>query len=144
MNIANNFLEKELSFKLIGIFINISKEHGCHFKENIYYNLLKEELKKADLSFIQFPKIRIYNRNDNGFLGYYYPDFLIENKIIVEIKASGQIHQTYIDQVTKYLSVSKYEIGFIVNFGTERAQIIRRVYSNCRKNLHQSSADNRE
>lgn len=133
MNYQNNFLEKELTYKLIGTFINISKLHGCHFKENIYYKLLINEFLKVKILFVQFPKINIYNSKNSDFLGCYQPDFLIEDKIILEIKACLYIHQSHIDQLIKYLKSSFYEVGFIVNFGTERAQIIRRVSSNNRK-----------
>jgi len=55
----NVFLEKELSYKLVGIFIEISKENGCLFKEAVYYNLLKDKFKKTNLKFIQHPKITL-------------------------------------------------------------------------------------
>lgn len=129
----DNFLEKKLSYKLIGIFINISRTNGCHFKENIYYNLLKNSFIKNELLFLQFPKIEVFDHANGNFLGYYYPDFLIENKIILEVKACSQIHRSHIDQLVKYLESSMYEVGFIVNFGTERAGIVRKIYSNSRK-----------
>lgn len=126
-------LEKDLSYKLQGLFIAISREHGHLYKEKVYYNILKNKLKGNGLTFVQNPRIAIYDLKSGEIIGNYYPDFLIENKIIIEIKAQNQILDTHINQLIRYLNSSKYEVGYLVNFGTPKAQIIRRVYSNQRK-----------
>lgn len=125
-------LEKDLSYKLQGIFINISKKYGCNFKEEIYHNACRFEFIKQKIDFISKPKIKIFT--DYGdVLGLYIPDFIINNKILIEIKAQKCLFESSIDQLVKYLQRSDYEIGYLVNFGTSYAQIIRRVYSNERK-----------
>jgi GxxExxY protein len=129
----DNFLEKDLSYKLIGIFINISKEFGYLLKEEAYYNLLKTEFVKNKISYLQQPGIKLYNPSDNSLLDCYYSDFLIENKIILELKSQNQIYHDHINQLIKYLSLSDYELGFIVNFGVPKVQIIRRVFTKERK-----------
>lgn len=131
----NNFLEKELSYKLIGVFIEISQENGCLFKEKIYYTLLKEKLKKNNLKFVQFPRISLYSNINNSLIGHFFPDFIINNKIIIEVKAYKHILESHINQLTKYLISSKFEIGFLVNFGRPRAEIIRRIYTSDRKSF---------
>jgi len=62
------------------------------------------------------------------------PDLIIEDKIIVEIKSVKNILESYISQLVKYLEFSKYEIGYLVNFGTLHTEIIRRIFTNDRKN----------
>jgi len=58
---------------------------------------------------------------------------LKEDKIIVEIKAVKNILASSISQLIKYLEFSKYEIGYLVNFGTLHTEIIRRIFTNDRK-----------
>jgi GxxExxY protein len=127
------FLEKKLSRKLIGIFIEISKENGNLFKEKAYYTLLINKFTNAGIKYLQFPELGLYSNEYCTLIDHFYPDFLIENKIILEVKASGQIRSVDIDQLTEYLHCSKYELGFIVNFGTPRVQFERRIYTNDRK-----------
>jgi GxxExxY protein len=126
-------MEEELSFKLRGIFIDISKNYGCYYKEKIYQNLLRQEFRKNMLNFFEHPKITIFDFNTGNSIGHIYPDFLIQEKIIVEIKAQQELNQSSVNQLTKYLRTSKYELGLLVNFGTPKAQVFRRIYTNDRK-----------
>jgi len=126
-------LEEKLTSKLIGIFIEISKENGFSYKEYIYQRLLSNKFLKDKIKFVSQPKIPLYCVTDGEYLGNYYPDFLIEGKIIIEVKAQGQIFNNHINQLIRYLSSTEYEIGLIVNFGTPKAQFIRRIFTNDRK-----------
>jgi len=134
-NNSPSLLEKELSYKIQGIFIDISKEFGYLYKEKVYQNILKEKFQEVKIFYQEFPNINIYNIRSGKFIGNYCPDFLIEHKIILEIKAQSQLFDTHINQLIRYLNSSKYEIGYLVNFGTPKAQIIRRVYSNVNKSF---------
>lgn len=126
-------LEADLSYKLRGIFIKISQTHGYLYKEKVYQNLLRNELNDNKISFVEYSKIELFDLKNGRLISSYYPDFLIDNKIIVEIKAQNRIFDTHINQLIRYLNVSKYEIGFLVNFGSPRVEIIRRIYTNNRK-----------
>lgn len=128
-------LEKELSYKIYGIFLKISRDYGFFGKEELYQNACKEELKLNKLSYRSKPTILVISKTTNKKIGIFIPDFIIEEKIIVEIKAQKQILSESIHQLLKYLEFSKYEIGYLVNFGTPHIQIIRKVYSNERKNF---------
>lgn len=128
-------LEAELTYKLRGIFIKISQEHGYLYKEKVYQGLLSHELKLANINFVEYPKIDIHHLGTGSVISNYYPDFLVENKIIIEIKAQQRILDTYINQLIRYLNVSKYEIGFLVNFGCPRVEVIRRIYTNNKKSF---------
>ena len=130
-----NLIEEELSYKIRGFFIDVSKEHGYLYKEKVYQKLLIEKLTADNIIFSSQPKISVYNLNNNKKIDYYYPDFLIENKIIVEIKAQSHINNNHIDQLIRYLNTTIYEVGFIVNFGTPKAQIERRVFTNDKKSF---------
>ena len=75
----------------------------------------------------------IHSIDTGKSLGVYVPDFLIEDKIIVEIKATDFTIRDNLKQHMSYLKAGQYEIGYLVNFGTPRLYIKRTIYTNDRK-----------
>ncbi len=75
-------------------------------KEIIYQKALAEELEKAGLIFEEQKRINIYSMDSGKKLGVYVPDFLIEDKIILEIKASDFTTKNNINQQLSYLKAS--------------------------------------
>lgn len=128
-------LEKKLSYKLQGAFYKIANKYGSTFKENIYHKALIEELTKQKLSFTTEKKIKIYSLDTGEIMGIYTPDLIIDDKIIVEIKAQNKMPKAFETQLKNYLKASKYEIGYLVNFGIDNAQIKRFIYTNDRKSF---------
>ena len=126
-------LEEKLTYKLRGIFIEISKQYGCLFKEKVYQKLLVNEFNKNKIQFICYPNIPIFSLETGKKIGECYPDFLVNDKILIEVKAQNQILNNHINQLLRYLNISKYEIGLLVNFGSPKVQIIRRIYTNDKK-----------
>jgi len=126
-------IEKDLSYKIRGLFIELSQEYGHLYKEEFYHNALKEILGQRKIRFIEKPRINIYSVTSSKTLSTYVPDFLIENKIIIELKAQPILSSEAILQLDQYLKASKFEVGFIVNFGEPKANIVRRIYTNDRK-----------
>lgn len=116
----SKILEKELCYKLQGIFINVSKEYGCNFKEEIYHNACRNEFIKQKIKYYSKPKIEIFSEQGDK-IGFYIPDFKIENKVLVEIKAQKSLFESSISQLIKYLQKSDYEIGYLINFGISYA-----------------------
>jgi len=137
-------LEAELSYELQGVFMAISKEYSYLFKEKVYYNILKEKLLKNNLKFVCQPCVNLFSSETKRIVGSYFPDFLVEDKILVEIKAQTNILDTHVNQLIRYLKMSKYEIGYLVNFGCPRAQITRRIYTNDKKSFIQLNTNKHE
>ena len=135
-----NFLERELSNKLYGIFLKVGKEYRCNFKEEIYLKAIEIELKSTNLKYKTKSEIDVFTA-DGQKVGICIPDLIVDGKIIIEIKVLRCLMNSSIDQLMKYLEKSRYEIGYLVNFGTSYTQIIRRVYSNNRKIFIQTRAD---
>lgn len=77
--------------------------------------------------------ITIYSPKTGNSVGNYRADFLIDNKIIIEIKAVDFIPKNFIDQIYSYLKNSKYELGYFVNFKSPKLYIKRIIYTNDRK-----------
>jgi len=137
-------LEKDLSYIIQGCIYNVSNKYGKGLKENIYQNVLKEEFLAKGLKFESQKRIDIYSFDTGKKLGTYIPDFVIEDKIILEIKASYITIAQDIEQQLSYLRISEYEIGYLVNFCSEELYIKRFIFTNNRKSFLKTRIDTNE
>jgi len=128
----DELLHHDLTYRLRGIFFQIRNTYGPGQKENIYSNLLVEALKENKIPFEKEKFINIYTPNGK-LAGTYKPDFIIDDKIITEIKSSRLTTRIDEKQLYYYLRNSKYEVGFLVNFSTPKLYIRRVIYTNDRK-----------
>lgn len=126
-------LHQELSYKVRGCAIDVRKNYGPGHKELIYQRALVEELKSENLKFQKEEAIEIYSPKSGKVVGTYRPDFIIEDKIVVELKSLSSVPKETVNQLYTYLRNSKFELGFLINFGGKRLTIKRVVYSNNRK-----------
>jgi GxxExxY protein len=88
--------------------------------------------KRDKIPFEKERAINIYTI-DGKIIGTYKPDFIIDDKIIIEVKSSRFTTKTDEKQLYYYLRNSKYEVGFLVNFSTPKIYIKRVIYTNDRK-----------
>jgi len=128
-----SLLHKDLSYKLQGCFFEVRKNFGPGHKELVYQNALSEEFEAQKIPYEKEKDIRIYSPKSGKSVGYYRADFLIDKKIIVEIKAVDVIPKNFIDQIFSYLKNSEYELGYFVNFKSPKLYIKRIIYTNDRK-----------
>jgi|SRR3989344_1001297 len=126
-------LYPELSYKIQGSIYNVANKYGSGLKELIYQKALQEEFEKNNIVFEGQKRINIYSVESGKILGTYIPDFVVENKIILEIKASPFTTKQDISQQLSYLKASSYEIGYLVNFNTDKLYIKRSIFTNDRK-----------
>ncbi len=120
----SKLLYPELSYRVRGAIFAVYKTLGPYHKESVYANALEEELAKQKISFKREVPINvIYGQKK---VGTYRPDFLIDNKIIVEIKADKKLPLNDERQLSYYLNGSPYRLGFLVNFGAQNGVDIRR------------------
>lgn len=131
----SKILEKDLCYKIQGCFFNVSNKYGRGLKEIIYQKALAEELDSKGIKFQEQKRINIYSFDTGKKLGTYIPDFLIEDKVIVELKASNYTISQYVEQQRSYLRISEYEIGYLVNFCTPKLEIKRSIYTNDKKSF---------
>ncbi|MFA6159529.1 MAG: GxxExxY protein [Parcubacteria group bacterium] len=130
-----NFLFKELSFGIIGICIEIQKEYGNFHNERVYQKVLEEKLTKEEIKFLAKPRIKVYSKDSGNIVGYYEPDVIVEEKIILELKAKPIILKNHEVQLSEYIKTTEYEIGYVVNFGIKPLYFKRIIYTNDKKNL---------
>lgn len=126
-------LYKELSYEIQGAAIEVRKNFGPGHKEQIYQSAFAEELRSRRIHFKQETSIKIFSPKTGKFIGVYRPDFIVDSKIIIEVKALDQVPRKLINQLYDYLRNSEYELGYFINFGGEKLLMKRIIYTNDRK-----------
>jgi len=109
---------KEESYNLIGACMEVHKELGKGFNENIYGDALEIEFRKIGILYKREVKFHISYKGEK-LSHYYFADFVIDNKIILEIKAIECLTNSHIKQTLNYLAASKMKLGILVNFGED-------------------------
>lgn len=104
----------ELSYKIVGILYEVYNELGGGYREKYYQKALSLTLNKSDLVF----KEQVYSPLlfKGSIIGKQYLDFLIENKVVLEIKAGEIFNRNNIEQVYSYLVANKLKLGILANF----------------------------
>ena len=130
--VEKKILYKDLSYKVVGCFYNVFNELGPAHKEQIYHKALCIEFKDEGIIFYDNKKLRVKYKNQD--IGIYQPDFIVDDKIIVEIKSLLQMPNVFDKQLYYYLRGTKYNLGYLVNFGSEKLEIKRRIYDKNKAN----------
>lgn len=119
-------LYKDLSYKIIGLSIEVYNKLGYGFLEKVYENALMVLFKREGIQAKQQTPITVYFEGE--MVGEYYADFLVEDKIILELKAVEKIVDTHKSQTLNYLKATGLQLAIILNFGKERFEYERLVY----------------
>lgn len=133
----SKLLYEDLTYQIRGACIEVWRKLGSAFKESSYSKALALELKKRKLN-IELEK-RIPIMYDEVQIGTYIPDFVVEDKIFVELKVVSFLMREHKLQFWRYLKGSTYKIGLLVNFGGKRLEIIRKVYDTARRSQRESA-----
>ena len=118
---------EEISDKIINSFYNVYNTLGYGFLERVYENAMMIDLRKAGLNCENQVPIKVFYQNE--IIGEYFADILVENKIIIELKAIKHITKQDEAQILNYLSSTKIEVGLLLNFG-EKPEIKRKIFDN--------------
>ena len=109
--------------------MNVHNSIGCGFQEIIYHNALRIELTHQHILHKDEVDISIFYRGIQ--VGTRRVDFIVNDLVMVEIKACTELLDVHFAQAINYLEASQFEIGLLVNFGSEKLQI-KRLYNNKR------------
>src|SRR5882757_9283677 len=112
---TNDYLLKEESYKIIGIAMEVHRILGKGFSEIVYKDALEYEFKQRGI-FYQREKEFIVNYKQTVLPHKFYADFVVYDKIILEIKSKKNIIEDHYAQVLNYLAISKLELGLLINF----------------------------
>ena len=121
---------KDLTQQIIKAFYTVYNALGYGFLEKVYENALAIELRALGLKVEQQARITVYYASQ--VVGEYFADLLINDAVIVELKATRAIAPEHEAQLLNYLKATPYEVGLLLNFGPE-PQIKRKAYDNERK-----------
>jgi GxxExxY protein len=114
---------KETTGRIIGAAMQVHKILGSGFQEVIYQRALEIEMPYHDLHFNREFEMPIYYRNTQ--IGTRRVDFLVEDKISVELKAIIKLEDLHLAQAINYLEAYNIEVGLLINFGSKSLEVKR-------------------
>lgn len=122
-NITGKVAHKELSYKVVGTLFEVYNELGFGYQEKLYEKALEKSFTHEKVRFKrQAPFILKFKGEP---IGKYYLDFLIEDKLILEIKKGNYFPKRNIEQVREYLKVTGLQLAILANFTSTGIKFIR-------------------
>ena len=119
-----------LTEDIIKVFYRVYNTLGYGFLEKVYENSMMIELNKGKIASIQQAPINVVYENE--IVGQYFADIIVDEKIIVEIKARKCMMPEDTAQLLNYLKATDKEVGLLVNFGP-KLEFSRKVFDNSKK-----------
>ena len=123
-------LHSDITGKIIRAFYKVNNTLGYGFLEKVYENAMAFELKRMGCNVLQQKNIKVYYENE--VMGDYYADLLVDDLVIVELKACESIREEHEAQLINYLKATEIEVGLLLNFG-KKAEFKRKIFTNDRK-----------
>ena len=123
----DSYKHTDLTERIIKCFYNVYNKLGYGFLEKVYENSLMIELRNSGLNSQKQIPIDVYY--DDEKVGFYCADLIVENLVIIELKAAEGLIEEHEAQLTNYLRATEIEVGLLLNFG-KTPQIKRKVFSN--------------
>ena len=117
---------KELSYKIIGVAMQVHRELGFGFLEKVYENAMMVLLRKEMINSVQQAAIIVHFMG--VVVGEYYADILADDRIILELKSLEKITDAHKAQALNYLKATGKKLAIILNFGKDRLEYERLVY----------------
>ncbi|WP_298549955.1 GxxExxY protein [uncultured Parabacteroides sp.] len=121
---------KEITDQVLSAFYAVYNELGFGFLESVYQNALYKELCSMGLKCEPLKIIEVYYKGE--VVGKYIADMVVEDEVILELKASSVLTEAHEMQLQNYLKATRIEVGLLLNFGAH-PEFRRKVFAN---NLH--------
>lgn len=126
----NELLHEELTSGILKVFYEVYNELGYGFLERVYQNAMYYELKNQGYEVHAQKKINVYYKDI--IVGDYYADLIVNETVILELKANEILTKEDNYQLINYLKSTSCEVGLLLNFG-KKPEFIRRIFQNYRK-----------
>ena len=123
----SEIIYKEESYVIIGLCMEVHNQLGHGFSEVVYKDALESEFKENDI-FFEREKEYLVNYKGKLLKHRFYSDFVVFDKIILEVKCVKELADEHISQVLNYLKVSDTKLTLLVNFAKGQLQYKRIVY----------------
>jgi GxxExxY protein len=121
----DKIIHKELSYKIVGLAMQVHTELGFGFLEKVYENSLMILLRENGIKAEQQVPIKVYFQGQ--IVGEYVADILVEDSIILELKAQTHILDKHKVQTLNYLKATNLKLGILLNFGKQKLEYERLV-----------------
>ena len=125
-------LERNLSNRVIQCFYKVYNTLGYGFLEKVYENALYLELINNGITCKKQCPIKVFY--NEVIVGEYFADIIVEDVLIIELKAAEALILEHEYQLINYLKATEIEVGLLLNFGKE-PKFIRKIFTNDRKSL---------
>ena len=122
---AEFYLYSEETEKILGYVFDVYHYFGPGFLEAVYHKCLGIELTKAGIPFESEKKLKIFYKGEDIGMKF-SADIVVDNKIILELKAKDRLKKEDESQLLHYLKISGYQLGLLINFGSKRKAEVRR------------------
>ena len=123
-------LHRGITEAILKVYFEVYNELGSGFLEKVYQNAMYFELKEKGFKVEAQKQIKVYFKKQ--LVGEYFSDLLVEDKVIVELKAIEMLMDVHMAQIMNYLKATEIEVGLLLNFG-EEPEFKRVIYTNDRK-----------
>jgi GxxExxY protein len=110
----------QITYKIIGASMKVHNTLGNGFQEVIYQRCLAIELRRSELEFVREQEQTIFY--DGIKVGTRRADFIVESKVIIELKAVINLEDAHLAQAKNYLVAYDFEVGLLINFGSTSLQ----------------------
>ena len=113
----------ELTYQIIGCAMAMHRQLGPGYREDTYQRDLEVRFTERELAYKPQKLLEVYDSSQgNVLIGYYIPDFIVADQVVVEIKALKGTDNSHVAQVIGYLAVTGYPVGLLINFGARSLQ----------------------
>ena len=127
---TGRLVDGELSRRVIGSFFDVYNELGTGFLESVYRTAMARDLTARGMRVAREVAIEVYFRREP--IGRFFADLVVEDRVIIEVKAARAIAPEHRAQLMHYLRATPIEVGLLLNFGPV-PQFKRLIYSNASK-----------
>jgi len=121
----NDLVYPDLCYQIIGILFEIYKQLGSGYQEKYYQKITGNELKRCSWNYKEQVAIPLIYKGSK--IGNYFLDFVIDNKIVLELKKGNRFSQKNIEQIYAYLKATSLKLGIIANFTKDGVKFKRIV-----------------
>ncbi|BDB53530.1 GxxExxY protein [Flavobacterium ammonificans] len=124
----DDYLHKEESYKIVGILYEVHKNLGKGFSEIVYKDALEYEFTQHNIPFVREKEFTV-NYKNTTLKHKFYADFVVFDKIILEIKTVDCFNNSHYNQCLNYLKIAKFELAILANFNLISLEYKRIVQS---------------
>lgn len=127
INTDKKLIYADITYKIRGAVFNVYNELGFGHKEQVYQKSLAKEFETNNIPYKRELPISVSYKGEA--VGNYRPDFVVEEKIILELKAVDFMPKSFETQLLHYLKTTGYQLGLLINFGAPHLFIKRLIWT---------------